>query len=180
MGLISFEGYQPKQYGYWRSVIETLDGMPEGARQVAEDRFWSKVDIVRDDSSCWEWTAHRVGDGYGSVTIANLRFKAHRVAYELTTGAPIPAGLVLDHLCKVRHCVNPAHLEPVTQRENVQRGDTQAMADAQTRRWAAQTHCKNGHEFTTANTYRPPGDPRQRQCRTCKAARAKGRVSNAS
>jgi hypothetical protein len=69
---------------------------------------------------------------------------------------PIPDGLVIDHLCRVRHCVNPAHMEPVTDRENVFRG------------FAAITHCPKGHEYTADNTYIPPSTG-SRECRRCRA-----------
>ena len=93
------------------------------------DRFWSKVQ--KQESGCWIWTGTRTRDGgYGQIRLPGLYAPligpmrlAHRVAYELLVG-PIPAGLVLDHLCRNRRCVNPAHLEPVTQRVNIQRGET--------------------------------------------------------
>ena len=83
---------------------------------------------------------------------------AHRVAYELTNG-PIPDGLELDHLCRVRHCVNPSHIEAVTHRENTLRGTGPIPHRAR------QSHCKHGHEFTPENTYRLPNGCRH--CRTC-------------
>ncbi|MFZ2529632.1 MAG: HNH endonuclease signature motif containing protein [Rhodococcus sp. (in: high G+C Gram-positive bacteria)] len=86
------------------------------------------------------------------------------MAYELSVG-DIPEGLVIDHLCRVRHCVNPAHLEPVTNRENTLRGD---CVDANRERSLSRTHCKHGHELTPKNTYI---DPRgYRECRTCRRA----------
>jgi hypothetical protein len=86
----------------------------------------------------------------------------HRVVYEALV-KPIPVGLVLDHLCRVRHCVNPAHLEPVTQRENVLRGETAPAANK------AKTHCVRGHPFSGQNLIlRKSG---VRECRTCANAR---------
>ena len=93
------------------------------------ERFRSKFTV--DKSGCWRWDAFKDHLGYGHYwLIVNGRgrmHKAHRVAYELAVGT-IPDGLVIDHLCRNRACVNPAHLEPVTQHENVSRGSIPRMA----------------------------------------------------
>lgn len=90
-------------------------------------RFWAKVDID-PPSGCWLWTgAVDEATGYGRFWTADGLGYAHRIAHELFVG-PIPAGLDIDHLCRVRRCVNPAHLEPVTRRENLLRGETLAAA----------------------------------------------------
>lgn len=91
---------------------------------------------------------------------------AHRVAYELVVG-PIPDGLQLDHLCKVRKCVNPAHLEAVTCGENIRRGDTgKAAAEVQ----SSKTHCPQGHPYSGDNLahYRGRHGRRYRACRICR------------
>ena len=123
-------------------------------------RLWSKVDKSGD---CWIWTGSVTSGGYGSLLWNGRARQAHQVVYELLVG-PIPDGLELDHLCRVRHCVNPSHLEPVTRRENVRRGVSPVAVNAR------KTHCKRGHEFTLENTYaRPDG---ARVCITCRRTQA--------
>jgi len=82
------------------------------------ERLARQVSI--SESGCWIWTGSTQWNGYGSVSWKGARRVAHRVSYELLAG-PIPKGLQLDHLCRVRGCVNPQHLEPVTNKENVRR-----------------------------------------------------------
>lgn len=104
-------------------------------------RFWAKFTV--DDNGCWIWTGAIVANGYGSFGMNNGSQLAHRVAYELLVG-PIPDGMEMDHLCRVRRCVNPEHLEPVTKYENYKRGDAPGILVG----WnARKTHCKNGHEY---------------------------------
>src|SRR5438105_2573404 len=119
------------------------------------ERFWAKVEKT---DTCWLWTASTANGGYGAFVLNDVIVRAHRFAYELLVG-PIPEGLQLDHLCRVRHCVNPAHLEPVTQQENIRRGER-----------ATATHCPNGHEYTPENTQIRTGAhrPGTRVCLTCK------------
>jgi hypothetical protein len=120
------------------------------------DRFWSKVEH-RGASDCWEWTAGTLSKGrYGGFYDGKMRH-AHRVAYELCVGE-IPDGLVIDHLCGNTLCVNPAHLEAVTQRENILRGESFAASHART------THCPSGHAYDEANTRVYKG---MRVCREC-------------
>lgn len=106
------------------------------------ERFWQNVDKDRPGSDCWWWTAGTNEHGYGQTHLPEGRHgwtvKAHRVSYELTVG-PIPAGLQLDHLCRNRPCVNPAHLEPVTPQINTLRGMSPGARVRRTRR------CMQGH-----------------------------------
>jgi hypothetical protein len=139
-------------------------------------RFWAKVDKDGptpehrpDLAACWLWTAARQRkdrDSYGVIGVtAGGRYRmhlAHRVSYELHVGT-IPQGLQLDHLCRVRRCVNPEHLEPVTNRENSLRGLKGRMV----------THCPQGHEYTDANTYWAKVGTRS--CRTCNRERQRAR-----
>src|SRR5437763_12827689 len=83
--------------------------------------------IVVDAGGCWRWQRALNEGGYGLVGYGGKVARAHRVAYELFVG-PIPLELELDHLCRVRRCVNPSHLEPVTRRENVLRSPIQLAA----------------------------------------------------
>ena len=119
--------------------------MPKGIfqRKTAIERFWIKVQKTPD---CWNWIASHSTNGYGRLMHKNKYVAAHRWSYESLVG-PIPDGLVIDHLCRNKLCVNPAHMEPVTQRENVMRGEGIAAQNAN------KTHCVHGHEFNRENTY---------------------------
>lgn len=119
---------------------------------VYEVRILKRVEV--NAQGCWTWTGPLAPNGYGQVNAWDKRWLVHRLAYTLMVG-PIPVGLQIDHLCRVRNCVRPTHLEPVTQAENLRRQGT------------AVTHCPRGHEYTVANTYRAPGSPRLRRCRAC-------------
>lgn len=128
--------------------------------KAPEERFWSKV-AKADGNGCWNWMASLNSDGYGQFTINRRPLRAHRYAYELLKDA-IPAGLVLDHACRNRRCVNPDHLEPVTNRENVLRGIGLSAIGAR------RTQCVNGHPFDQANTRIDAHG--HRICRACSAA----------
>lgn len=127
------------------------------------ERFAAKYTV--DESGCWLWTASTVNNGYGRFRIGGESRLAHRVSYELHVG-PIPEGLQLDHLCRVRDCVNPAHLEPVTASVNIRRGTSSAAEHAK------QSHCIHGHLFDEANTYIWSGN-NSRSCRRCSRDRAR-------
>lgn len=121
------------------------------------DRVLGRL-IIDWDTGCWNWSLALDRKGYGTITIKGRSYGVHRVTYEMLAG-PIPEGLELDHLCRNHACSNPAHLEPVTHRENQRRGEGFVG------RRSRQTHCIRGHEFTHANTYvRRNGT---RQCRAC-------------
>jgi hypothetical protein len=126
-------------------------------------RFWAKTQVQDTgyETPCLLWTAYRTPKGYSRVSIGGSLGYGHRLAYEAAVG-PIPAGLLIDHLCRVRHCVNPWHLEPVTNRENILRGETVPAANA------AKDRCAQGHEFTPENTrVRIWRGRRGRDCLTC-------------
>lgn len=125
-------------------------------------RFQQK--FVDHASGCWLWTACLTKNGYGRFSWDGKVRLAHRVAYELLVG-PIPEGLEIDHLCRVRHCVNPDHLEPVTRRENIHRGFGITAVHAR------KTHCPKGHEYTEDNLLLSALDRGNRVCKTCLASR---------
>lgn len=149
---------------------------PLTAEQIA--RFWAKVDKSAGQDGCWPWTGG-IWKGYGYIGIDRKSERAHRVAYELEHG-PIAPGLVLDHTCHNdtgcdggraclhRRCVNPAHLEPVTDRANVLRGS------GITARNAAKTHCKRGHELSGHNLM---VEGTARACRICRNAAQSGKLA---
>lgn len=121
------------------------------------ERFESK--IIKT-GNCWEWLAYKMSNGYGNFHYKGKTKLAHRISYQIYRG-DIPQGLQLDHLCRNRGCVNPDHLEVVTQQENIKRGDI--CNDNNPRKKL--THCKNGHEFTKENTIIVNG--KSRNCREC-------------
>ena len=107
--------------------------------------------------SCWIWKQCPDSRGYGTFYVGKRPYRAHRWAYEHFVGK-VPDGLVLDHTCKTPLCVNPDHLEPVTQRENVMRGASPLALKAR------QKLCMRGHELTLKSDG-------HRYCKTCNAAR---------
>lgn len=165
-------------YKRWRRHDDPLAG---GAAKggTAGKRLWARV---QKTPICWLWTGPMLPSGYGHLGHVYV----HRLAYELLVG-PIPDGLVIDHIkangCTSKACVKaiadehgPAHLEPVTQLENILRGDGPAIArelmlELQRRR-PVQTHCKRGHPFDEENTLLEQG--RVRRCRECRREREQG------
>jgi hypothetical protein len=105
-----------------------------------EIRFWNKVD---KSGKCWLWMGHRNEQGYGQYYYQSRLQRAHRVSYILT-GHTIPLTYMLDHLCRNTSCVNPEHLEPVTNRENVLRGRSSALK-------LRREYCKQGHRMVGDN-----------------------------
>lgn len=153
------------------SVVMKMGPRNPQRRDVAE-RFWEKVnkrgpvpDRRPDLGPCWMWLAGEDGHGYGKFHVNKRRQKAYRIAYQLVVG-PIPDGLQLDHLCRVRMCVNPAHLEAVTQRENIMRGEgiSVRLMRGEMVGNRAKTHCPKGHPYDEENTGR---DKKGRYCKEC-------------
>lgn len=156
-----------------------------GKREYTAERrialFWSRVNkngrvpVARPDlGPCWIWTGtlynkNAKHGSYGRVAVPNYKgVGAHCFAYEITVG-PIPDGLEIDHLCRVRSCVNPSHLEAVTRRTNLLRGKSPIALNAQ------KTHCVRGHSFDESNTYIRQDGRRAggRCCRACIRERAR-------
>ena len=132
------------------------------------DRFWPKVNKsgpapshAPDLGPCWLWLGYCRDGRYPWMYYEGRPLAAYRVAYILLVG-PIPEGLQLDHLCRVASCVNPAHLEPVTQQENIRR------------QVAVITHCPQGHEYTPENTghWRGKNGRSYKYCRICSRVNA--------
>lgn len=121
-------------------------------KQVYVNRFWQKVEKT---DTCWLWQAGKSDRGYGIYYAGKMR-RAHIVAYELMVGS-VPEGLELDHTCRIRHCVNPDHLEPVTHQENCRRDFTDRAL-----------YCKRGHAMSSDNVY----NYGQRLCKTCHSMRS--------
>lgn len=129
------------------------------SRRPVKDRLLEKV--VAGPGGCIVWTGAKT-EGYGRINVEGRSSLAHRVAYLIFKG-DIPDGLELDHLCRNPSCINPGHLEPVTRKVNTDRG---VCAETHRKRFASQTHCKNGHEYTPENTYRAPKSGK-RHCKSC-------------
>ena len=181
-------GWCAAHYTRWRQRGSVEADRPVQAKaayaKTAKARFAQRY-WMDPKTGCWLWTGYVGEDGYGQFSVNGKGRRAHRVSYELHVG-PIPEGMTLDHrchnsddscpggVCTHRRCVNPGHLEVVTNVENVMRGKGFAAEEAR------QTHCKYGHEFTPENTY---VYRKMRYCRTCKRrldaeyrARKAGRV----
>mgnify|MGYP001601937125 CR=1 FL=1 len=134
--------------------------MPPGIypRKSVDQRFWEKVD-KNGSNGCWVWGAWTNERGYGLFSPTHRdKIFAHRWAYENING-PIPEGYQLDHLCRNRICVNPAHLEVVTPQQNTLRGQSFAAVNAR------KTHCPQGHPYDLFNTSMHFSG--RRRCRAC-------------
>lgn len=125
------------------------------------ERVFSKIEQLTE-CGCWIWMGSLNSDGYGQAWDGEKMRKSHALVYEMVVG-PIPEGLEHDHKCRVRCCVNPAHLEPVTHGENMRRGIA---------RCAGVTHCRQGHPYSGRNLVVNRG---RRSCRECRSVACQDR-----
>ncbi len=128
---------------------------------LTEKHVYKLFDNIRVDviTECWEWLGYVNPDNeYGQFSMGQEHFLVHRVSYTHIIG-PIPDGLVLDHLCRFRRCANPWHAEPITNKENILRGEGPSA------RQARQTHCEKGHPLEGDNLKITPSG--KRRCREC-------------
>jgi hypothetical protein len=142
-----------------------------------DERFWQQVDKRgplaiswdgRKIGRCWVWIGATTGQPkYGFFSSVGRGVRAHVFAYREQVG-PIPRGLVLDHVCRNPLCVRPAHLEPVTNRENTIRGKAGEVNAARQR---AKQRCPKGHPYSGSNLYVNPRG--ERQCKSCQREREK-------
>lgn len=148
-------GFCHLHYNRWRRHGDPLFINPKCQHLSLADRFHSR--LIKTDG-CWTVRVKTLSEGYARLWKDGKSYHAHRVAYELYKG-PIPEGLTIDHLCRNRACVNPDHLEAVSIRENVLRGNSPSAVVYRT------NLCSRGHEMTPENTLRQANG--KRRCRTC-------------
>ena len=141
----------------------SLADIPSQRVPELRDRFWEFVD-KGNPHQCWPWTGTATKGGYGGFRFDGITIRAPRLSWELAHG-PFSKGLMIDHLCRNPKCVNPSHLEPVTNRENTLRGCSPLAINAKKR------YCPYGHEYNEENTRERVADGWiRRDCRTCRNA----------
>jgi hypothetical protein len=168
----TMEGCERKHYAH--GLCDTHEkrlrrhGNPKHGFPALRERLFSRL-IINPETGCLLWTGSCSEEGYGRLGRDGRKALVHRVMYELFVG-PIPDGLEIDHLCRVRNCAAPGHLEAVTGRVNKLRGNTITAAAA------GATHCPQKHEYDLLNTWISPAG--QRRCRACR--REKRRAKKAA
>ena len=151
-------------------------------KKTVEERFWAKVGPHDDPNVCWLWIGATRSNSSGKLRYGEFWdgirvVLAHRLSYEMHHHVTIPEGMTIDHVkargCTSTLCVNPYHLEAVTNRENLLRGNTLAAKEVKV------THCPQGHPYNKENTYVYPSDSR-RECRICRRERKRYHAKKAS
>ncbi len=132
-------------YDRWRKLGEVVSDIPIREKLNGMSPLQRFLRSVKKKKGCWGWRGATTKFGYGQLTNGGKHEMAHRLSYKLFVGA-LAKGMTIDHLCGNTSCVNPKHLEQVTQRENTLRGN------AVTAKNARKTRCQNGHEFNSSNT----------------------------
>jgi hypothetical protein len=165
-------GWCIDHYGRWRHHGDPLAGRSPRSITI-EERLWLNVnkngpipEYRPDLGPCWLWKLSTDARDYGQMSVNGKMRKTHQLAYELVIG-PVPPGLELDHLCRVRPCLNPLHLEAVPPLVNNLRGFGAAALNSR------KTHCPKGHPYDEENTYWENGG--KRHCRTCWSLRSAAR-----
>lgn len=125
------------------------------------ETFWAQVEVT---GACWLWTGGLTDEGYGYYWLSGRTYGAHTIAYKDLV-SDVPAGMHLDHLCRIRNCVNPDHLEVVTPAVNSERANKPRVEA---------THCNHGHEWTPENTLPLGESKRCRQCILVRGHRKRG------
>jgi hypothetical protein len=157
-------GWCYRHYLRWWKENRGTDAVHPGGSNYHRRDPLTLID-TEGPGGCWLWTGSIGSAGYGRIVIDTKRYQAHRLIYELLV-EPIPDGLEIDHLCRVRNCVNPDHLEPVTQIENLRRarrfhyGGDGGDSDP--------NKCVRGHRLEGDNVYRRPSRPNSRECMACR------------
>lgn len=160
-------GWCKAHYERWRRHGNPLTILKLTREPSLEKKFFAHLDKEIESGGCWIWKGGTHARGYARIGHNMQRYYAHRVSYELHFG-PIPNNLTIDHLCRNKACVNPAHLEAVSIRTNLLRGRGFSGMNAR------KTHCKYGHPLTEGNIYRQPSKPaHHRACLTCNRTRNK-------
>lgn len=144
-----------------------------------ENRFFAKV-IPEPNSGCWLWLGPINNWGYGRAFRNGKAGMAHRISYEMARGE-IGPGLQIDHLCRVRCCVNPDHLEPVTPQENSLRSIAARFRDGSSAPMLSESRCRHGHNLDEVGRYRRPnGELRCMECARISRRRQYGPAQRAA